>query len=151
MKTQKLYNERLLKYAQALEATTSRNPEHGLIGKVNIADIANNIHFHFHLLYQEFLFEILPEIFSEWGFNGKFGNPLPQGEDENESTVAAVINFFDLNSDELCFLFDVEGFQLEQFGGEVLNFESDESAYARNIRALIKYREERVSENLTRS
>jgi hypothetical protein len=62
-----------------------------------------------------------------------------QGADEQEGTIAAAIDFFDLNPDEFCFLFDVEGFQLiEQFGGDFLNFESSGPDFARNILALVK-------------
>lgn len=141
MKTQKIYIERLFKLAKALEVTVN-HPEHGIIGEVTLVDFAGCVRIPYQVKYQEFIFELLPEVFEEWGFNGKFGNPLPEGEDEEGSTIAAVIDFFNLNPDEFCFLFDVEGFQLiDQYGGGILTFESDGPEFARNIFELIKHKE----------
>ena|ERR1700756_1312897 len=138
MKTEKIYIERLIKYANYL-INISNHPEKGLIEEVTLVDFAGGVCIPYQVKYQEWLFEELPIVFEEWGFNGKFGNLLLEGADEEEGTAAAVIDFFNLTPDEFCFLFDIEGFQLvEQFGGDFLNFESDGPAYARNILALVK-------------
>ena len=148
MKTSNNYNERLLKFAKHLEKITN-HPEHDLIGETTLVDFVGNVRIPYQVKYQSWLFEELPVAFDEWGF-GKFGNPLPEDVDEEENTVAAVIDFFDLSPDEFCFLFDVEGFQLvEQFGGNFLNFESDGPDFARNMYALVETRGNESSENLT--
>jgi hypothetical protein len=145
MKTNKIYTDRLLKLAMHLVVITN-HPEHGLIEKVSLVDITHNERLHSEMTYQSWLFEELPAVFEEWYFTLRLGNPMCEGSEEKEGTVAAVIDFFDLSLDELRFLFDIEGYQLaEQFGGEILNFESDGPVYARNILALIKSREKRAS------
>jgi len=137
MKTQNIYIERLFKFARHLEATVN-HPEHGIIAEVTLVDFAGCVRIPYQVKYQSWLFEELPEVFDEWGFNGKFGNPLPNGVDEEESTIAMVIDYFNLTPDEFCHLFDVEGFQLpDQFGGSILTFESDGPEFARNIFGLI--------------
>jgi hypothetical protein len=145
MKTNKIYTDRLLKFARHLEAITN-HPEHGLIETVNLVGIAHSERFHSEMTYQSWLMEELPAVFEEWYFTLRHGNPMCEGSEEKEGTVAAVIDFFDLSLDELRFLFDVEGSQLaEQFGGDILNFDSDGPIYARNIYALVKSREKRAS------
>ena len=145
MKTHKIYTERLSKLAMHLENVTN-HPEFGLINEVTIVDYAGNVRIPYQVKYQEFVFQEFPIVFEEWYFTEKYGIPMCEGANEEEGTIAAVIDFFDLNPDEFCFLFDIEGFQLiEQFGGGILTFESDGPAYARNMKALVQAREKRPS------
>lgn len=85
------------------------------------------------------MFEELPAVFSEWYYAEKFGQPSCKGCLEEEGTLAAVIDFFNLSLTEVCHLFDLEGFQdVNRYGGNQLNFESDGPELAENIFELVK-------------
>lgn len=140
MKSQDKSNERLLKFAQHLEQIKN-HPEQGIFDTVEFVELELRKERRHKILYHAWVFEELPLIFKEWGFNGKFGNPLPDDIQDEEGTVAAVLDFFDLTLFEFCHLFNLEGIQDPQrYGGKHLTFEADGPDLAQNIRDLVAAR-----------
>jgi hypothetical protein len=140
MKTNKKYNERLLKFAKHLEKITN-HPEFGLYKSASLVEIEEKRNVSFLIIYHEWVFEELPNVFTEWSYAEKFGQPSCKGCFEDEGTLAAVTDFFDLKMTEVCHLFDLDGFQdINRYGGTQLNFDSDGPTISKNIFELVEYR-----------
>lgn len=138
MKSKNKYNERLIKFAKHLEKIKD-HPEFGLYNTASLVELEKKRNTSFLITYHQWAFEELPVVFSEWYFAEKFGQPSWEGCMEEEGTLAAVIDFFNLSLTEVCHLFDLEGFQdVNRYGGNQLNFESDGPELAENIFELVK-------------
>ena len=141
MKTNKKYNERLLKFAKHIEQITN-HPEFGLYKSASLVEVEEKRNVSFLITYHEWVFEELPNVFPEWYYAEKFGQPSCKGYIEEEGTLAAVIDFFDLKMTEVCHLFDLEGFQdVKRYGGHQLNYYSMGPEISKNIYELVKTRE----------
>jgi hypothetical protein len=140
-----IYNERLAKFGEHISQFTKDNPhyEMGLTNQVELVALEERVRIHYKVLYHEWIFEELPVCFDEWYYDEQTGNPLYEGCDPKEGTVAAVIDFFNLSLDEFGHLFDIEGFQLcNRFGGAPLTINSHGIDVAQNISELLKRRKE---------
>lgn len=137
MNAYNIYTKRLLKFAKHIESITN-HPEHGLYGVVNLIALEERVRIPYKVKYHEWVFEELPAVFESWYFTEKWGDPMWEGCDPAEGTVASVIDFFSLTLDEFSQLFDVEGFQhLNRFGGRILTLESTGADIAYNIVELV--------------
>ncbi len=137
METNKKYTERLLKFARRLQ-TLQKHPEYGLYGIVNLVALEEKIHTSYKVKYHEWVFQELV-CFDEWYLMERNGNPMCKGANEEQGTVAAVVDFFYLTLDEFIHLFDLEGLQnIDSFGGRKLNLESTGKDIAYNIIELVK-------------
>ena len=140
MKTNLKYNERLIKFAKHLQAIKN-HPEFGLYKSASLVELEEKRNTSFMITYHEWVFEELPVVFSEWYFSETNGAPFCEGCMEEEGTLAAVIDFFDLRLTETCHLFDLEGFQdVKKYGGNYLTFQSDGPEIADNIYGLLTVR-----------
>jgi hypothetical protein len=138
MKDTKIYTKRLLKFAKHLKKITE-HAAHGLLKETEVIALTSKVRIHYNVKYQEWVFDELPIVFNEWHFTEKYGHPMCEGMNESEGTVAAVIDFFNIDQDEFCHLFDVEGLQSPpRFGGSILSLESSGPAFASNIYELVK-------------
>lgn len=139
-----IYNQRLQRFADHL-AKIKNHLEEGLFETVTLVALEEHRSIYYEVKYHHWVFEELPVCFDEWGYSGKYGNPLWEETDQEKGTVTSVIDFFNLKLEEFTHLFDINGFQnVFSFGGDKLNEMSDGSAIARNIVEIINRRMEEV-------
>ncbi|MCW3101692.1 MAG: hypothetical protein JWO09_132 [Bacteroidetes bacterium] len=141
MKDQLLYNTRLLLFAQHISLIND-HPEHGVISTYNIVELDSNVRLHYEIRCHDYIFWELCMLFNDsWSLNSNL-DPILVDMDVNESTVAAVTDFFQLSPRELCFCFDVSGGQdtIYYGGGNVLNEDSIGMHIAQNILLVVQKR-----------
>lgn len=132
-----IHNKRLMRFAQHLY-TLDSHPERGLCDIVTLVAIEGKVLIPFDMKYPNYLFDELPLLFDEWELSEKTGDAVLKDSTER-NTIFDACTFFDLNLDELS-IFDLDGHQLEQFGGKKLKVDSPASDIAFNIVELIKRR-----------
>ena len=142
MKAKNKYNNRLIKFAEHIQKIKN-HPEFGLYESASLVELEEKRNTSFKVTFHGWIFEELPAIFPHWEFSEKNGQPIYIGCHPDEGTVAGVIDFFHLDMNEFCHLFDLEGFQnTKRYGGNHLTFESEGTDIAENIFQLLKYRNE---------
>lgn len=134
-----VYNKRLQILCEFLQTITN-HPEQGQYKIVRLAILGENHSTLIDLKYPTWALSCLPQIFNEWEFSRKSGDPVLRNSEEAESNIFDVCDFFALDVPELA-IFDLgNNFSLEKFGGKSLVLESTPLDVAFNIQRLIKYR-----------
>lgn len=138
MKTKNKYKARLLKFAEHLEKITNHS-EHGIYDSASLVELEEKRQVSFLVKYHAWVFDELPALFSDWGFDATYGNPIWDGCHPDEGTVSSVCDFFDLKMEEFIHLFDIDGGQnTTRYGGSILSDESDGPDLAKNMIELVE-------------
>jgi hypothetical protein len=108
-----------------------------------MVELYMGVNIHYHLKCHDYIFEELLVFENSWTYDD-YGSPILIGREPN-TTMACVIDFFGLDSEELAFCFDLDGFQdIETFGGgHVLSEASTGMHIAENIRIVVQRRRKR--------
>src|SRR4051812_47855924 len=112
-----IYNKRMMRFAQHLY-TLDLHPERGLYDTVTLVALEEHVRITYDMKYPNYLFDELPLLFDEWELSERTGDAVLKDSTER-NTIFDACTFFDLSLDELS-IFDLDGHQLEQFGGKQL-------------------------------
>ena len=132
-----IHNERLMLFAQHLYKL-DLHPERGLYDTVTLIAIEGEVLIPYDMKCPNYLFDELPLLFKEWELSERTGDAVLKDSTEM-NTIFDACTFFDLSLDELS-IFDLDGHQLERFGGTQLSINAPASVVAFNIIELIKRR-----------
>jgi hypothetical protein len=141
METQKIYNQRLLTFADHL-AKIDLHPEHGILITAFMVHIVDKARITYEIRYPYCVMQELVVCFpDDWKWHERTTDPVLENSDPREGTVHSLVDYFGMTMEELAHCYDCDGFQdIERFGGEILTTDSGCIEVAKNIRELVKRR-----------
>ncbi|MCE3227934.1 MAG: hypothetical protein K0S32_2485 [Bacteroidetes bacterium] len=140
MKTNKIYNERLLRFADHIKKIKN-HPEHGILRTVYVHAIEGKFRIHVEVKTQYWFFDELVACFPKlWSFSEITGDPIFYRLGKETNTSDGVCSFFGLKGYEaFLHLWDIEGYQkTEKWGGQILTEDSEGEQLANQIEEFVK-------------